>query len=91
MESVFLSNSGGFFVVESDLKHALEFMCESDSPIKMDLSDIPHVAESEKTSSFFLFFFLTKHTKWRGRGEGRVRGWSVCVYGYGGGSFPNAC
>lgn len=42
--------------MESDLKRELEFMCESDSPIKVDLSDIPHVAESEKTSSFFLFF-----------------------------------
>lgn len=51
----------------------MEFMCESDSPIKMDLSDIPHVAESEKTS------FLTKSTKWRGQGEGVDCGWGVSV------------
>lgn len=70
------------FVMESDLKRELEFMCESDSPIKVDLSDIPHVAESEKTSSFFLFFIQSTQN-----GEGRGRGVWVGV----GVSVQKAC
>lgn len=62
--------------MESDLKRELEFMCESDSPIKVDLSDIPHVAESEKTSSFFLFL---KQSTQNGEGRGRGCGW---VWGF---------
>lgn len=59
------------FVVESDLKHLMEFICESDSPIKMDLFDIPHVANSEKTPSSSFFFFLNKvHKMERASGRG---------------------
>lgn len=36
--------------MESDFKHLTEFVCESDSPIKTGLSDIPHVVNSEKSS-----------------------------------------
>lgn len=73
-----------FVVVESDLKHAMAVMCESDSPIKMDLSDIPRVAESEKTP-FFLFLFFKQSTQ-NGEGRGRGGGGGLWV----GGSFQNA-
>lgn len=58
-------------------------MRESDSPIKQDLPDIPHVAESEKTS---LFFFKQCTQNGEGRGREGVGGLWV-------GGFPskNAC
>lgn len=54
----------------------MQFMRESDSPIKMGLSDIPHVAESEKTS-----FFFNKAHKME-RAGGGVGAWVDCGWGF---------
>lgn len=62
----------------------MEFMRESDSPIKQDLSDIPHVAKSENIS--FFFFFLNNVHKMERAGGGK--GWVDCGWGV---SFQNAC